>query len=139
MTIDLLTKNLETNEDRGWIERANTNLFKLATSELRLRTAHTALVWVKEHNREEGNEAADELGNAGANKEGGDWLNLTGKRGINPRGVKLQVLTRSLAYQVIRKRKEKSIEDHLSMERNLELTRKALEEVLGNQPTEEKI
>jgi hypothetical protein len=64
---------------------------------------------------------------------------LTEKRGINPRGVKLQALTRSLAYQAIIKRKEKSLEDRLSTEKNLELTRRAVEEVSGSQPTEEKI
>jgi ribonuclease HI len=138
-TIDMLTKDLEKNEDSGWIGKANDHLFKLTTVELRLRNAPTNFKWVKGHSGEEGNEKADELADEGANKPKGDWLNLTEQRGVNPRGAKLQTLTRSLAYKAIRKRKASRLGERNSTERNLLLARNAVEDFSGNNPTEEKI
>jgi hypothetical protein len=130
---------LEKNENNGWIGRANDRLLKLTTAELGLRDALTTFEWFKGHNGEDRNEKADELANKGVTKPKGEWLNLTEQRGVNPRGAKLQTLTRSLAYSAIRRRKASKLEERNSTERNLALARNVVEDISGNSPTEGKI
>jgi ribonuclease HI len=138
-TIDILTKDLEKNENSGWTGRANANLFKVATAELRARQAYTAFEWIKGHAGEAGNERADKLAEIGANQARENWLNLVEKVGLNPRGVKLQALTRSLAYEAIREQKTYLLANRPSTDHSLELAKKAVEDISGNQPTDDKI
>jgi ribonuclease HI len=106
-TIEALTKNLRKNEDIGWTGISNAHLFRLATVELRKRRAKTSFEWVKGHSGEKGNEGADEQAKNGCAKESPDKINNVEKFGINPQGIKLRALTRSLAYRALKAEKLK--------------------------------
>jgi ribonuclease HI/exonuclease III len=138
-TKDALTKNLGKNEDQGWSGMTNGHLFQLAAAELRQRTARTTVEWVKAHDGNKPNETADEHAKNGANKKKADWINTNLREGINPTGVKLQALTRSLAYRVIRAGKRQVPMIRKGTERHLQLARSAVEEISGTQPTNESI
>jgi ribonuclease HI len=139
---DNLTTNLEKNENTGWYNVSNAKLFRLATVELRKREGNqlrTSFEWVKGHSGNEGNEEADRKADEGADKVAPDWLNIVERYGINPRGVRLQSLTRRLAYRAIRARKMMGFAQRKATARNLEYARAAVEEVTGKQPTDEKL
>ena len=118
----------------------NGHLFKLAAAELRQRTAKTIVEWVKAHDGNEPNERADvECAKSGAGKRKADWINTKLREGVNPTGIKLQALTRSLAYRVIRAGKRRATAERRGTVRHLQLARSAVEEVAGRQPTNEDI
>jgi hypothetical protein len=117
----------------------NGNLFRLAAAELRQRTARTVVEWVKAHDGNEPNERADECAKSGAGKRKADWINTNLREGVNPTGIKLQALTRSLAYRAIRARKRRPTEERKGTARHLELAMSVVEEVSGRQPTNEDI
>jgi ribonuclease HI len=138
-TKDTLTRNLGKNEDQRWSGMINRNLFQLAAAELRQRTARATVEWVKAHDGNGPNEKADECAKNGANKRKADWINTNLQEGINPSGIKLQALTRSLAYRAIRAGKKRVSPVRKSTERHFQLARNTVEEVSRHQPTNENI
>ncbi|EPQ50508.1 RnaseH-domain-containing protein, partial [Gloeophyllum trabeum ATCC 11539] len=103
--IEGLTRHLGTWEDQGWINIENSTLFHATAYHLRIRSATTAFQWVKGHNGDPGNEAADALAREGAEKDQPDEIDLTVPANFALPGVKLSALTQHLAYEAIRARK----------------------------------
>jgi ribonuclease HI len=89
-------------EDRGWINIANSELFRATAYQLRRRSAQTSFEWIKGHTGDHGNEAADRLANEGANKDVSDNINLTIPNEFNLQGAKLSSITQAIAYHGIR-------------------------------------
>ncbi|KAL6308233.1 hypothetical protein BKA93DRAFT_815570 [Sparassis latifolia] len=76
-SIDGLTKHLAKWEARRWIGVSNKRLFQATAARLRERGAITTFRWVKGHNHEPGNEAADKLAREGACKPLPDALDTS--------------------------------------------------------------
>ncbi|EPQ51387.1 hypothetical protein GLOTRDRAFT_15264, partial [Gloeophyllum trabeum ATCC 11539] len=88
----------------------NSTLFRATAYHLRIRSATTAFQWVKGHNGDPGNEAADALAREGAEKDQPDEIDLTVPANFALPGVKLSALTQHLAYEAIRARKHLAYE-----------------------------
>ncbi|TFK80710.1 hypothetical protein K466DRAFT_636194 [Polyporus arcularius HHB13444] len=106
-TMDSLTRWKATHEDLGYIFQKNTLLTRTAVARLRMRRAHTLFEWVKGHTGHPGNEAADRLAAAGADKPADDTVCLTLPPAYSLSGAKLQAMTQKAAYHAIRARKDR--------------------------------
>ncbi|KAJ7039671.1 ribonuclease H-like protein [Mycena alexandri] len=101
--IDGLTKNLQRWQDEGFHTVANGTLFELTAAKIRTRKAPTEFVWVKGHSGVAGNEAADVLAGEGSRKPDNYNLNVTVDSALVLPGARLQAMTQSKAYKIIRK------------------------------------
>jgi ribonuclease HI len=90
-------------ENEGWLTTTNGPILKLTVARLQERTRPTSFQWVKGHSGNPGNEGADELAGIGSRKEVEDEINTTIPRCLVITGAKLQALTQSSAYKIIRK------------------------------------
>ncbi len=106
-TMDSLTRWKAKHEDLGYIFQRNTLLTRTAVARLRMRRAHTLFEWVKGHTGHPGNEAADRLAAAGADKPADDTVCLTLPPAYSLSGAKLQAMTQKAAYHAIRARKDR--------------------------------
>ncbi|KAI0784354.1 ribonuclease H-like domain-containing protein [Abortiporus biennis] len=107
--LDGLTKFYKKWEERGWIQVANSALFRATLSWTRTRSAITTLRWVKGHQDTAGNIGADEEVGKGAGKnntEDPHMLEIAPK--LNLTGAQLSTITQSLAYRAIRTEKKQS-------------------------------
>lgn len=106
LVVDGFTKHLPTWEDKGWIGVKCAEFFKRAVAGLRARSAETTFRWVKGHDGNRGNEGADALAKAGLGmrEEQLTDIPLEHKRFLQ-NGVRISVMTQSLAYKAIRQRK----------------------------------
>ncbi|TFK54346.1 RnaseH-domain-containing protein, partial [Heliocybe sulcata] len=107
--IHSLTEHLGAWEDRGWVGISNSLLFQAAAYHLRCCSATTSFKWVKGHNNDPGNEAADLLAREGALKDTPADITLSVPPPFRLPGVKLSSLTQSLAYQAVRELKTKDL------------------------------
>ncbi|KAJ7161386.1 hypothetical protein C8R43DRAFT_1063516 [Mycena crocata] len=100
--IDGLTKNLKKWEDRGFLTVANGEIARLTVTTLRQRRAKTTLEWAKAHSGIPGNEAADALAAEGSARQNIDVVNTCVDAAMILPGAKLQAMTQSIAYKIIR-------------------------------------
>ncbi|KAJ7673161.1 hypothetical protein DFH06DRAFT_1359054 [Mycena polygramma] len=117
-------------EDEGFLNIENGVMFRTIVSKIQRRKAKTTLTWVEGHAGEQGNEAADKLADEGSAKNAPDIVNMKVHAELTLPGVKLQSLTQSLAYKMIRRLKmndpkyQKKLA-RISTKRNLEYARAA--------------
>ncbi|KAH7906072.1 ribonuclease H-like protein [Hygrophoropsis aurantiaca] len=135
--IDGLTTHLTTWEDNGWVDIENKSLFEATAYHLRKRSAPTKFEWVKGHSGVEGNEMADKLAVAGANKPTTDEINTSVPDNFKIQGAKLCTITQSIAYKLIRSTKTAKSRRHTDI--NLDRTKHGIYEITGTLEKEESI
>jgi isocitrate dehydrogenase kinase/phosphatase len=86
----------------------------------------TTFRWVKEHNREEGNEKSDALTKEGVSRESMDLLDLEIPREFNLQRAKLATITQTIAYGGITERTPSPL-NYILAETNFQITREAIE------------
>jgi ribonuclease HI len=104
---------------------------KLTVARLCERKAQTSLKWVKCHAGLKGNEKADTLANNGRLKVEPDKLDMEVWADLVLPGEKLNVMTQSLAYKIIKQRKMRGEKYRAALDRkktchNLELAKGAV-------------
>ncbi|KAF6758477.1 hypothetical protein DFP72DRAFT_807848 [Ephemerocybe angulata] len=92
---------------------------------------------VKGHSGDPGNDAADALAAAGAEKEAPDQLNLRKGTFIKGAGVRLATASQSLLYHAIRRRANRHI--RARTEANIDSIQSVIEEINGEKPLESAI
>lgn len=132
-----LTSHLSHWEDRGWIGISHGATLRAIAYHLRKRAAPTALLWVKGHADNEGNEQADHLASLGAAKALDDEVDLSIPDNFDLQGAKLRSVTQAIAYSKI------SGQTHLEYNRKtielLDVTRHAVHQISTNMETDETI
>ncbi|KAJ7096497.1 ribonuclease H-like protein [Mycena crocata] len=104
ISLDGLTKNLEKWEENGFTTVKNGPLFQVTVARLRERTAPTTFKKVKGHSGVEGNEEADKLAAEGCAKpEATEIVDMHTNNAYLLPGAKLETMTQSTAYKIIRK------------------------------------
>ncbi|EPQ50338.1 ribonuclease H-like protein [Gloeophyllum trabeum ATCC 11539] len=137
--IDGLTKHLGHWEDIGWLGVANSQFFQAAAYQLRRRSARTSFQWVKGHDNNPGNEAADALAKQGSEKDAADQIDLTVPTNFTIQGAKLSCLTQAIAYRGVRARRALTVTPRQGAVINLDRTRYGLEEVTHSLETDQQI
>ncbi|KAJ7128146.1 hypothetical protein C8R43DRAFT_1090214 [Mycena crocata] len=122
ISIDGLTKHLKKWEDGGFFGVENGPLIQATVTSLRRRKAKTTFTKVPAHVGIPGNEAADELANEGSAKAVPDLVSTKPIAAFTLPGAKLQGMTQSSAYKIIRKLKmrKRAYQDKLARKATLE-------------------
>ncbi|KAJ7153557.1 hypothetical protein C8R43DRAFT_1187464 [Mycena crocata] len=136
--------NLKKNEDTGFFLAENGKLLQKTVSSLRRRKARTIFKWVKAHAGNPGNEAADELAGKGSARATPDEIDMKPNAAFLLPGAKLQAMTQSAAYKIIRKIKmsKRAYREKLARKatkRNMVYAREAAEDRNGEIPTPQQI
>ncbi|KAI0746606.1 hypothetical protein C8Q80DRAFT_1271475 [Daedaleopsis nitida] len=118
-TMESLTKWRADHEDSGYALQGNAALLKATVAALRSRRARTYFKWVKGHAGHPRNEGADKLAGAGARKAVADYVDCDIDVSLRVTGCKLSRMTQSLAYRIIRKEKEGSLQARRATEMNV--------------------
>ncbi|KAJ7082084.1 hypothetical protein B0H15DRAFT_952760 [Mycena belliarum] len=139
LAVDGLTKNLKKWEDGGFFEVSNGPAFRRVVTNLRRRKAKTSFKWVKGHNGEKGNEEADRLAGEGSAKPVPDQIDIKPNPALMLPGAKLQWLTQSKAYKIIRQIKRSKPEYREKMNRratriNMEYAKAAVADLNDDTP-----
>jgi ribonuclease HI len=142
--IEGLTKNLGKWQDEGFFTVSNGDVMELTVAKLRERKAETVLSWVKGHSGDAGNEAADTLAGEGSRKPDEDVIVDTANAALLLPGAKLQAMTQSLAYKIIRKIKMdkpgySALLERQATVKNMELAQVAAADANGEPPPRRKI
>ncbi|KAF8214141.1 RnaseH-domain-containing protein [Mycena galopus ATCC 62051] len=137
--IEGLTKYLQNWQDEGFHTVANGDVFALTVAKIRERRAPTELKWVKGHSGNTGNEAADVLAGEGSRKATHDEINTEALAPLVLSGAKLQAMTQSKAYKIIRKIEMEKPTTHALLKRpatkrNMKLAKEAATTTEGNPP-----
>ncbi|KAJ7581353.1 ribonuclease H-like protein [Mycena floridula] len=143
-TIDSLTKNNKKGEDLGWLTSENGPLLKKTTASIRKRKAATYFKWVKGHSGVPGNEEADRAADAGRQKEQPDLIDMHIDDDLLVTGAKLQCMTQSIAYKLIRKLKLEDPDyqealDRKATNRMVSLAQSTAEAILGTKPSRKQL
>lgn len=104
--LNLVTRDLQKNEDAGYIDNANADLARITVERLQARRTKSRLVWVKSHSGQARNKGADRLAGEAANAALLP-LNMSSCPSLQVSGAKLMVMTQAMAYKAIRKIKRK--------------------------------
>ncbi|KAJ7158271.1 ribonuclease H-like protein [Mycena crocata] len=144
VSMDGLTRNLRKTEDTGFFLAENEKLLQKTVSSLQRRKARTIFKWVKAHAGNPGNEATDELAGRGSAKATPDEVSLKPNAAFLLPGAKLQAMTQSAAYKIIRKIKmsKGAYREKLARKatkRNMEYAREAAEGRDGEIPIAQQI
>ncbi|KAJ7138537.1 hypothetical protein C8R43DRAFT_1089353 [Mycena crocata] len=139
VSIGALTKNLQKAEDDGFFHVENKELTQKILFDLRQREAMTSFTWLKGHDGDEGNEAADTLAAEGSAVTAPGAMNMAANPVYVLPGAKLQAMTQSSAYKIIRKLKmsKKTYQDKLARKatlNNMEYAQAAAEDAEGEIP-----
>lgn len=128
-TIDQVTKNLQRNEDSGYITVFNAPLVELTVVRLRKRKTHTKIKWVKGHSGHAQNDGADKFADH-ATRKPERKLDMTIEPTLKVTGAKLSKLTQALAIKAISAKKRKlKWNQRECTKRNLEHTKDCCEEI----------
>ncbi|KAG2132751.1 ribonuclease H-like domain-containing protein [Suillus clintonianus] len=100
--INGLTNHLRNWEDRGWIDIANSEIFRATVYQLRKRSATTTFRWIKGHSNNKGNNEADKLAEIGALKNEYNLMDTTVPPEFDLQGTKLTHISQALAYRQMR-------------------------------------
>lgn len=125
--IDNLTTHLKKREEQGWIGLKNKDLFKTTVALLKRRGNITTFQWIKGHSGIKGNEEADKLAKAGAQKDAENTINLRIPQRFNLTGAQLTKATQALLTKGIKERK--SPKGRRTSSINLDKTRWAVKEI----------
>ncbi|CDO76071.1 hypothetical protein BN946_scf184814.g4 [Trametes cinnabarina] len=106
-TMAAVTTRRRRYEDEGFIRQKNSELTRAIIAASLARPTFAAFRWVKGHNGDPANEAADVLAGLGAAKQVSDVVGLEVPVDLALTGAKLSVITQELAYKAIRQRKAK--------------------------------
>ncbi|KAJ8455311.1 hypothetical protein ONZ45_g18981 [Pleurotus djamor] len=138
--INMLTKNIRSIEDTGFIGVPNRALVKATFEKLKSRSGMTEFKWIKGHQGNEMNEGADRLAGQGAQKQSPNEFIFENERKFIPEGAKISALSQKLAYNGIRERKE-SAKKHIrpSAARMIERIQIDVEDSTGSTPGENAI
>ncbi|KAJ7042635.1 hypothetical protein C8F04DRAFT_945833, partial [Mycena alexandri] len=122
----------------------NRKLFRATVSALRKRKAKTTFTWIKGHAGEAGNEVADKLAKEGTRKPIPDLVEIREDTTLLLPGAKLQSMTQSKAYKMIRqvkmsKRAYKEKLNRKATKRNIELAKHAAADDDGGLPETSRI
>ncbi|KAF8054840.1 hypothetical protein FPV67DRAFT_1752441 [Lyophyllum atratum] len=135
-----VTKQLQDNEDAGYVGISNAELVKLAVARLRGRKSVSRLKWVKGHAGHARNEGADRLARMAIAAPTTQGLDLEIHKTLSASGAKLSMITQALAYKAIRVKKMTAKNHHRTRtERNLDKIKLSLERKQGSRPTTERI
>ena len=99
--IKMLTRSLPDLEDSGWTNTPNAKWLQVTAYHLRIRGAPTLFKWVRGHEGNLGNEHANRLAAAGANKLIEDNIDLSVPDHFRQSGLRLASLTQAKAYAFI--------------------------------------
>ncbi|KAF7798072.1 hypothetical protein EIP86_009286 [Pleurotus ostreatoroseus] len=133
--IDGLTLQLPKWEARGWINVANSELFRVTAYHLRRRSAPTTFRWVKGHSGDEGNEGADNLAGQGAGLDRADDVDLAVPLRFDLSGAQISTLSQALAYRGILT--SRTVPARRKTAENVELVQQAVLDVSGTLPSPE--
>ncbi|KAI0700490.1 ribonuclease H-like domain-containing protein [Cerioporus squamosus] len=136
--IDGLTTHLPDWENRDWNNIRCAELFRRAAAWLRVRRAPTTFRWVKGHSGVLGNEGADALAKLGLEAPPAVLTELPGDVSCFVHsGIKLEVITQSVAYRSIRSRSVKGYRHTTDL--LISRTQAALRDDYKVNPTEERV
>ncbi|KAF7976795.1 hypothetical protein HWV62_5646, partial [Athelia sp. TMB] len=135
--IEALTEYQEEWERNGYIGIKNADLIKAVVAKLRERGSETRFKWVKGHSGIVGNEGADKLAGAGADKAHQDGINLAIKDQFDVAGAQLSTITQALAYKALIEKKD--LPRRNGTIATLDMTRHAVKDNFGYTPNDERI
>ncbi|KAJ7594805.1 ribonuclease H-like protein [Mycena floridula] len=136
--INGLTKNLQRWEDEGFHTTENGALMRVTAAKLWKRKASTTFEWVKGHSGDPGNDGADEMAAQGYAKQQSDLIDMHVDATLMVAGARLNEMTQSLAYKIIRRSEIDTLEYQESLDRkstvqNMEYAQKAAENLDGTE------
>ncbi|KAF6750833.1 hypothetical protein DFP72DRAFT_851361 [Ephemerocybe angulata] len=124
VTLTLLEESTVNAEDTGWLLTKNREIIEPLIAALRWRTATTTLEKVKAHVGIVGNEKADRLADARADKDTLDFqLTLNIPRNQRVEGMRLQKATQSLMYHKIKEIKSQKTPKRRTAVMHLDMAR----------------
>ncbi|KAF6746599.1 hypothetical protein DFP72DRAFT_750432, partial [Ephemerocybe angulata] len=131
-TIEAPTRHSQTWLSKGLVGVKNPDIVGALLGEILATNTTVRLRKVKGHSGDAGNDAADALANAGANKATPDKIDLTMADAIKALGAKTNTLTQAQAYRLIMR--HKATGERPRTERMISRTRAAVEASTGVDP-----
>jgi ribonuclease HI/exonuclease III len=134
--INALTKNLQSNENAGYVGVENKNLLMALVARARQRKTKTQMKWVKGHSGHNRNEGADEAARMAIEEELVVPIDLKIPENAYTSGIRLATATQSLVYRAIRQKKLESLKERQRTKNMIEIVVDDLERCCNVSPTE---